>query len=65
MILRLKMSQVYPVEKLKDRFLPKNYCSGIECAHLSDMSTTTKSPKKVVQAAYRIAKFSIPEYAHR
>jgi hypothetical protein len=29
------------------------------------MSTTTKSPKKVAQAAYRIAKFSLPEYAHR
>ena len=29
------------------------------------MSKITKSPKKVAQAAYRIAKSSLPEYAHR
>ena len=29
------------------------------------MSTTTKSPKKVARAAYRIAKSTLPPYAHR
>ena len=29
------------------------------------MSTTTKSPKKVVRAAYKIAKSTLPSYAHQ
>ena len=29
------------------------------------MSTTTKSPKKVARAAYKIAKSTLPQYAHR
>jgi hypothetical protein len=29
------------------------------------MSTTTKSPKKVTRAAYKIAKSTLPQYAHR
>ena len=29
------------------------------------MSTTTKSPKKVARAAYKIAKSTLPKYAHR
>ena len=28
------------------------------------MSTTTKSPKKVARAAYKIAKSTLPQYAH-
>jgi len=28
------------------------------------MSTTTKSPKKVARAAYKIAKSTLPKYAH-
>ena len=31
----------------------------------SGMSTTTKSPKKVARAAYKIAKSTLPQYAHR
>jgi len=29
------------------------------------MSTTSKSPKKVAQAAYNVAKNTLPEYSHR
>jgi transposase len=31
----------------------------------SGMSTTTKSPKKVARAAYKIAKSTLPQYAHQ
>jgi transposase len=31
----------------------------------SRMSSITKSPKKVAQAAYRTAKFALPDYAHQ
>ncbi len=36
--------------------------SGIVCAHLSYMSKTTKSPKAIAAAAYRVARDTLPEH---
>ena len=54
------------VEKLGQAvFSAPNPLSGIACAHLSCMSTTTKSPRKVAAAAYRFAVDTLPEHSSR
>jgi hypothetical protein len=37
----------------------------LDCCIQSRMSTTTKSPKKLARAAYRIAQNTLPDYSHR
>ena len=41
-----------------------NLRAVFDCCIQSRMSTTSKSPKKVAQAAYHIAKNTLPDYSH-